>query len=53
MKKRIGYLMSEFPGQTHTWVWREYQALQELDIEPNLISTKHPPTGIIFHKVER
>jgi glycosyltransferase involved in cell wall biosynthesis len=50
MKRRIGYLMSEFPGQTHTWVFREYQALQELDIEPNLISTRLPPTGIITHE---
>ena len=29
-KARIGYLVPEFPGQTHTWIWRDRSALEEL-----------------------
>jgi len=42
MKTRIGYLVPEFPGQTHTWIWRERRALEELGIEADLVSTRRP-----------
>ena len=45
--KSIGYLIPEFPGQTHNFFWRERQALHELGITTHLISTRHPPIGIV------
>jgi colanic acid/amylovoran biosynthesis glycosyltransferase len=42
MKARIGYLVPEFPGQTHTWIWRDRRALSELGIEADLVSTRRP-----------
>lgn len=42
MKARIGYLVPEFPGQTHTWIWRDRRALEELGIEADLVSTRRP-----------
>ena len=44
---KIGYLIPEFPGQTHNFFWRERQALQELGVDTSLISTRRPPKGII------
>jgi glycosyltransferase involved in cell wall biosynthesis len=44
MKARIGYLVPEFPGQTHTWIWRERRALELLGIEADLVSTRRPKT---------
>ncbi len=49
MEKRIGYFMSQFPGQTHTWIWRERQALQELGFEVDLVSTRRPLKAIVAH----
>jgi colanic acid/amylovoran biosynthesis glycosyltransferase len=42
MKTRIGYLVPEFPGQTHTWIWRDRKALAELGIDAELVSTRRP-----------
>ncbi|HTV17922.1 MAG TPA: exopolysaccharide biosynthesis GT4 family glycosyltransferase EpsE [Polyangiaceae bacterium] len=42
MKARIGYLVPEFPGQTHTWIWRDRRALAELGIQADLVSTRRP-----------
>lgn len=42
MKARIGYLVPEFPGQTHTWIWRDRRALEELGIQADLVSTRRP-----------
>lgn len=42
MRTRIGYLVPEFPGQTHTWIWRDRSALDELGIEADLVSTRRP-----------
>ncbi len=47
MKARIGYLVPEFPGQTHTWIWRDKRALAELGIEADLVSTRRPK--LIIH----
>ncbi|MBD0335973.1 MAG: glycosyltransferase family 4 protein [Cyanobacteria bacterium Co-bin13] len=45
--KRIGYLIPEFPGQTHNFFWRESQALKEMGLETVLISTRKPPREIM------
>lgn len=49
MKMQIGYLVPEFPGQTHIFYWRERQALSALGIETQLISTRLPPKAIASH----
>lgn len=46
-KMTIGYLIPEFPGQTHNFFWRERQALQEMGIATRLVSTRRPPKGIV------
>jgi hypothetical protein len=38
----IGYLIPEFPGQTHIFFWREIQELRQLGIQPELVSTQPP-----------
>lgn len=47
---RIGYLIPEFPGQTHSFFWREMQALQELGVKPDVVSTRRPGAGIAAHE---
>ena len=37
---RIGYLIPEFPGQTHIIVWREIQALESMGASLDLVSTR-------------
>lgn len=44
--QKIGYLIPEFPAQTHNFFWRERQALQDLGLETQLISTRRPPLGL-------
>ncbi|MET3902802.1 exopolysaccharide biosynthesis GT4 family glycosyltransferase EpsE [Paenarthrobacter sp. 4246] len=39
---RFGYLVPEFPGQTHAFFWRELKALTELGHQPEPVSTRHP-----------
>lgn len=39
---RVGYLVPEFPGQTHIFFWREILALRELGIDVTLVSTRRP-----------
>lgn len=46
---RIGFLIPEFPGQTHIFLWRERQALAELGIDADLVSTRPPPRKIASH----
>lgn len=46
---KIGYLTTEFPGQTHIFLWREYKELLKLGVNAELISTREPPAGIISH----
>jgi colanic acid/amylovoran biosynthesis glycosyltransferase len=46
---RIGYLIPEFPGQTHIMFWRERAALQRLGITTCLVSTRRPPIRIRSH----
>jgi colanic acid/amylovoran biosynthesis glycosyltransferase len=49
MKTKIGYFIPEFPGQTHIFLWRERQALIELGIEAEFVSTRCPPKAIASH----
>ena len=47
--KKIGYLIPEFPGQTHIFYWRELRALQEEGVDCDLVSTRMPPKEIAAH----
>jgi colanic acid/amylovoran biosynthesis glycosyltransferase len=47
---RIGYLIPEFPGQTHAFFWREIKELERLEVEVQLISTQLPPADIVCHE---
>lgn len=47
---RIGYLVPEFPGQTHIFFWREVEALRRAGDEIFLLSTKPPPAGATTHE---
>jgi glycosyltransferase involved in cell wall biosynthesis len=42
----LGYLVPEFPGQTHNFFWREIHALRALGIRADIVSTRRPPTGV-------
>jgi len=46
---RLGYLVPEFPGQTHVFFWREISALREMGEELLLISTRKPSAGACRH----
>ncbi|HEY2586791.1 MAG TPA: glycosyltransferase [Tepidisphaeraceae bacterium] len=39
---RIGYVIPEFPGQTHTWIWRELCHLREWGVAVTIFSTRRP-----------
>ena len=39
---RVGYLVPEFPGQTHIFFWREVEALRRIGEEVSLLSTRKP-----------
>ncbi|MDQ0894282.1 exopolysaccharide biosynthesis GT4 family glycosyltransferase EpsE [Agromyces ramosus] len=45
----FGYLVPEFPGQTHAFFWREITALRHLGATPHLISTRKPPRALRTH----
>jgi glycosyltransferase involved in cell wall biosynthesis len=46
---KLGYLVPQFPGQTHIFFWREILELERRGIEPVLFSTRPPPPGLIAH----
>ncbi|MCP5074179.1 MAG: glycosyltransferase family 4 protein, partial [Rhodobacteraceae bacterium] len=46
---RLGYLIPQFPGQTHIFFWREVAELEVMGVEVTLYSTRKPPTGLIAH----
>ncbi len=46
---KIGYLVPEFPGQTHAFFWRETRALQDLGVEAQFISTRKPLAHMVVH----
>jgi glycosyltransferase involved in cell wall biosynthesis len=39
----LGYLIPEFPGQTHIFIWREIEQIQRLGQRIRLFSTRRPP----------
>lgn len=45
----IGYLVPEFPQQTHIFFWREIQALEAKGVSVRLISTKKPDLSLCKH----
>ena len=49
MNFRLGYLVPEFPGQTHVFFWREVEALRQRGVKVHLISTKRPVPVICRH----
>ena len=49
MKQRVGYLVPQFPGQTHGFFWREVLELRSRGVEPILLSTTPPHQGLISH----
>jgi colanic acid/amylovoran biosynthesis glycosyltransferase len=48
-RPQIGYLVPQFPGQTHSFFWREILALEAAGVEVALYSTRPPPPGIVAH----
>jgi glycosyltransferase involved in cell wall biosynthesis len=46
---RIGYIVPQFPGQTHDVFWREIQALEALGHDVFIFSTARPDPGQIPH----
>jgi glycosyltransferase involved in cell wall biosynthesis len=46
---RIGYFVPEFPSQTHTFFWREIEALRRMGEVVHLISTRRPGAGACRH----
>ena len=46
----VSYLIPEFPGQTHIWMWREIVHLRNWGVDVRLISTRPPiPTERARH----
>ncbi len=46
---RIGYLVPQFPGQTHIFFWREIKALEALGHHVEILSTTLPPQRLMSH----
>lgn len=46
---RMGYLVPQFPGQTHIFFWREIAELEQRGVDVHLLSTQPPPDGLIAH----
>lgn len=49
MNTKLGYLLPEFPGQTHTFFWRELNALESMGIDVDIVSTKRPSLNMMSH----
>ncbi|MGR3409510.1 MAG: glycosyltransferase [Paracoccus sp. (in: a-proteobacteria)] len=45
----LGYLVPEFPGQTHAFFWREIQAIEDAGTPVRLYSTRRLPPGSCPH----
>lgn len=45
----IGYLIPEFPGQTHIFFWRERMALRKIGVDTDLLSTRRPAPQLVSH----
>ena len=47
---RLGYLVPEFPRQTHIFFWRECEQLRRRGVEPIFLSTRKPPQTACPHE---
>lgn len=47
--KKIAYVTTEFPGQTHIFLWREYCELISMGVDVQLVSTRLPHKNIDSH----
>lgn len=47
--RTFGYLVPQFPGQTHIFFWREIAELEKRGVSVDLLSTRHPPAGLVAH----
>jgi glycosyltransferase involved in cell wall biosynthesis len=47
---KIGYLVPEFPSQTHVFFWREVRALRAQGVGVQLISTRRPDPSLCRHE---
>ena len=47
--KKLGYLVPEFPGQTHAFFWREAIALEETGVSLQFLSTRKPALDACPH----
>ncbi len=45
----IGYLVPQFPTQTHAFFWREARALEEAGVRVQFLSTTRPPADSCPH----
>ena len=45
----LGYLVPEFPGQTHAFFWREIGAIEDEGVAVRLYSTRRPVPGSCPH----
>jgi colanic acid/amylovoran biosynthesis glycosyltransferase len=45
----LGYLVPEFPRQTHIFFWRECEQLRRRGVEPVFLSTRRPPASACPH----
>lgn len=45
----LGYLVPEFPGQTHAFFWREIGAIEKAGLPVKLYSTRRPASGFCPH----
>ena len=50
MSLRLGYLVPEFPGQTHAFFWREIRALRRIGVDVLPISTRRPLPSACGHE---
>ncbi len=49
MTRKLGYLVPQFPGQTHIFFWREIAELEKRGVSVDLLSTRRPPAGLVAH----
>jgi colanic acid/amylovoran biosynthesis glycosyltransferase len=49
MTRPIGYLVPEFPTQTHAFFWRELTAIEEAGTPVQVFSTRRPPPEACPH----
>lgn len=43
MAERVAYIIPEFPGQTHIWMWREIEWMRRWGVDLTIFSTRRPP----------